>query len=333
MDYSETRNFSIIIPVFNAEKTICRCLDSIMVQTNPSFEVLLIDDCSTDQSREIISNYVEKDKRFRMFFNDRNSGPSAARNYALKIAQGDFIVFVDSDDYVLPEWLETIEEKFNNTNSDIVYFEYFRQENGKELRRFSLPIYQNKFPLNLISLTNCDMFGYTWIKAIRRCIITGIYFDESLRLFEDEVFTCELISKRQPRISYCNKPLYVYVKDNQHSLSTVVNLDYPLCCDKVFLSWANLLEDTVETTILKKKANHMFENCKWYGLEKQVNPLRFWRNLSKCEFIKYVEGKGYFNKSVKNYNLFKLILFWIYYKIKIKVSGLKRAVMQYERKE
>ena len=98
--------FSIIVPVYNSESFIKVCLDSILEQTYPDFELLLIDDGSTDRSGEICDKYAGKDSRIRVF-HEKNEGVSASRNKGLEMASGRYVNFVDSDDWVSPDYLQS----------------------------------------------------------------------------------------------------------------------------------------------------------------------------------------------------------------------------------
>ena len=95
---------TVIIPVYNAESTLRRCLDSILAQTFTDFECLLINDGSKDRSGEICEEYANKDSRVRVFHKE-NGGVSSARNVGLDNARGEWITFCDSDDTVMPEWI------------------------------------------------------------------------------------------------------------------------------------------------------------------------------------------------------------------------------------
>ena len=101
---------SIIIPVFNAEAYLYRCLKSIQEQTNKNFEVIIIDDGSTDQSINICQEFTEKDNRFKVYQKE-NGGVSSARNMGLNHAIGDFIFFADADDWISPDFLNMTEEE------------------------------------------------------------------------------------------------------------------------------------------------------------------------------------------------------------------------------
>lgn len=110
---------SIIIPIYDVESYLRKCLDSIMEQSFPYFELLLINDGSTDASAQICQEYVEKDDRIR-YFEKENGGVSSARNFGIKHSRGEYITFIDSDDWVEPNYLEIFYKSIKEQDADIV---------------------------------------------------------------------------------------------------------------------------------------------------------------------------------------------------------------------
>ena len=113
--------FSILIPVFNTGKTLPRCLDSIFTQSCEDFEIILVDDASTDNSRQIAETYAKRDSRLKIIALSENSGRDNARLTAIKAASGNYIIFCDSDDELLPDFLEKA-KKYSESNCDIIVF-------------------------------------------------------------------------------------------------------------------------------------------------------------------------------------------------------------------
>lgn len=107
--------YSIIVPVYNAETTLHRCIDSILAQTEPNFELILVNDGSKDSSASIIDEYASLDKRIKVL-HKVNGGVSSARNLGLSIIRGKYVTFIDSDDFVSPDYLSS----FNDENADLV---------------------------------------------------------------------------------------------------------------------------------------------------------------------------------------------------------------------
>lgn len=135
--------YSIIVPVYNVEKYIKQCIESVVKQTYKNFELILVNDGSPDNSQKIIDKYVKKDKRIKSFIKE-NGGQSDARNYGLKHATGDYILFVDSDDSIEKDLLERINDSLKKDKVDIVRFEcalYDEEEN--QISKYNGYDYQN----------------------------------------------------------------------------------------------------------------------------------------------------------------------------------------------
>ena len=181
-------SISIITPIYNAEKYLEECLQSILRQTRSDFELLLIDNNSSDRSVEICRQFMERDPRIKLY-HCRKPGASAARNYGLSKATGEFVVFIDADDWVEPNHLENLIGKglgktdITFTNAFISYDLQLAEEevSGPECDR------------DFAQLRRQTFFGWTWNKIFNREIIErhGIRFNEGMRLHEDELFTAE----------------------------------------------------------------------------------------------------------------------------------------------
>ena len=138
----EEKKISVVIPVYNTEKYIERCIYSILNQTYKDLEIICVDDGSTDKSGDILDRLSKEDSRIRVK-KKKNEGVSVARNTALIEAKGDYIGFVDSDDYVDPRYYEVLSEALNSGHIDIVTCNYFidyvgnivKVENKKKLNR------------------------------------------------------------------------------------------------------------------------------------------------------------------------------------------------------
>lgn len=131
----ENELISVIVPVYNVENYLRMCLDSIRNQTYTNFECLLINDGSPDNSAEICREYAAKDSRFR-YFEKENGGLSSARNYGIERAEGSFITFVDSDDWLESTCLENLSEKKNQYDADIVVSCYCIYDEERETYLF-----------------------------------------------------------------------------------------------------------------------------------------------------------------------------------------------------
>lgn len=199
-----TPKISVIVPVYKAENYLHRCVDSLLAQTFQDFEILLIDDGSPDRSGEICDEYARKDKRVRVFHKE-NGGVSSARNVGLDNAVGAYICFVDSDDWVEENMLETLNFSTQfRKELDILFFGFqyeFTCEDSQmrtyaecKLENVYADTYERILSACLVLEKN-KMFGWTCNKLFRRCLIEKekLYFDETVFLQEDHLFTLNYI--------------------------------------------------------------------------------------------------------------------------------------------
>lgn len=212
---------SIIIPVYNAEKTISRTIESILCQTYKEFEVLLINDGSTDSSSLICHKWSKSDERI-FAFDKENGGVGSARNCGIRKAKGHYITFIDADDYLDREALKTFSE-FCTDDVDLVFAEYaIVDENEGKIESIE---YKNELPVKLdnaqddiiTKLLHVDgketMMGSSCRTLIKRSLIikNKVWFDEYLRMSEDLKFILELVCLTK-NIRIINKVLYYYVR-------------------------------------------------------------------------------------------------------------------------
>lgn len=193
---------SIIVPVFKAEKYIHRCIDSILAQSYTDFELLLVDDGSPDGCGAICDTYAAKDSRVRVFHKE-NGGVSSARNLGLDNAQGEWITFVDSDDWLEMEFLERL---VSNSNADLVIGGYIRTSGKREPnidRRYEKDELAHLLEHNLIML----IYRTPWGKLLKRSIIDDnrIRYSGNIRFGEDTIFIYHYLSfcDSIATISYC----------------------------------------------------------------------------------------------------------------------------------
>lgn len=316
---------SIIIPVYNAAKTISRCLDSIIANNYNNYEVIIVDDGSTDCSDEVIKKYAEQNNRIHLL-KQSNKGPSAARNLALRQSTGDIICFVDSDDYVSDDYLSSITQAFDENEADVVFMEYARvNPEGKIISVHHLPEMTDNYYRNLMSLSERDIYGYTWIKAFKQTTIYGHSFNETLCLFEDELLTCEIM-KTPRRLFFLRQTLYYYVVQNTggSKLTGKTFANYYDLCEKVYLAWKDLIMNRFEgwDDFLQKKSNHMSQNCKWYILERKVDPKFFFKGWSACIFLQRAKVQDKIINAVQQDRFLAFLIFYLLYKSKIKISEM-----------
>lgn len=181
---------SIIIPVYNAERYLKKCIESILTQTYEKIEVILIDDGSKDNSGKICDEYATKDGRIRVI-HKKNAGVSAARNTGIENAQGEFIAFVDSDDWLEKNSLEILHKEITEQNADIVAGTFVKiREKGAVKHNLKSGIYKDgRIAESIIDLMEF-LWGTVWAKLFRRDIIANekILFNPEIPMGEDTLF-------------------------------------------------------------------------------------------------------------------------------------------------
>ena len=228
-DYESKSLISIIVPVYNVEKYLRECLDSIMSQTYQNFECLLINDGSPDHSADICREYVEKDSRFR-YFEKENGGVSSARNLGIEHSKGEYITFIDSDDWVDSDYLEVLHSKIKEYNTDFVISSYKKFDMDEDC--FYLHIWDQDYYeriwtsqellTQLPNLENYDgSYTVSWGKLFKRSIFDEILFNEQRKFGED--FECSFkLYLSMTSCLYIHKALYNYRLHSESMLGQVV---------------------------------------------------------------------------------------------------------------
>ena len=283
---------SIIVPSFNEEKNIRRCLDSILNQTWNDFEVICIDDNSTDSTFEIIKEYSVKDNRIKAYKNP-HKGVSSARNFGISKAEGSYIGFVDSDDFIQPQMYEflyrAIKEngcklavcRYEKTSEFIEKsFEYnCRECKSEEFIRFYDKDFVEKNELS---------FAAVWTKLIEKNFALSCEKFQNYRIGEDTLFCTELWLKAE-KVFLVDLPLYCYYTN----FESVCHSDFK---DEKFF-------DLIETRFLvyEKMKNHLISS---FYLDKGIKFLLSYRFIIKGTKIEknYKKPiKNYFKKYIKIY--------------------------------
>lgn len=215
------RKFSIIIPIYNVEDYIDKCVSSVLGQNYSNFEVILVNDGSTDNSAKKACEYTRRDARVQLI-NKENGGLSDARNVGLERATGDYIIFLDSDDYWKDGTLSSIENSLNNKESDIVVFGFDVDTYNPEgvlvssRKVTSDSLYINK--KNIISIKDKSFLGYAWNKAYKASLFTDdILFDKGVSYIEDVLFNAKIFDKAKS-VSVINRSLMHYVQRERATL-------------------------------------------------------------------------------------------------------------------
>lgn len=247
---------SIIIPVYKAEQYIEECVNSIICQVDLDYEIILIDDGSPDSSGTICDNLAKIHNTIQVV-HQKNAGVSAARNKGISIAKGEYLSFIDSDDFVAPTYLHTLSEGIK-TEVDLLIFNYIRWVSSKkqEQGHFGLHdgifrnlkyLYGNALRLEISSLS-------VWLSVYKRNIIVehDICFDTSLSVCED--FTFNLRYYKYIKSFYVKNEAVYYYRENLNSASQKRPLKHALDYQKVY----DCINNIISTHNLDKSYIHAF---------------------------------------------------------------------------
>ncbi|MBR5389106.1 glycosyltransferase [Candidatus Saccharibacteria bacterium] len=222
---------SVVVPVYNSSKVISRCLKSIDEQSYDNIEIICVDDGSEDNSFEILKHFKTTTKKKVHIVVQKNAGVSSARNKGIKRSEGDYITFVDADDYAEPQMIETLVKGAIESHADIVKCSRYDVYNEKKIAR--KPIWNRK-----TTITKKEFYEEIYPQFYGRCRLVNAFatliskqllkennicFDENMIISEDEAFSLELFDKADC-FTYIPEPLYNYVKSSSGLSSNGVDL-------------------------------------------------------------------------------------------------------------
>ena len=215
--------FSVIVPVYNVEKYLCQCIDSILSQTYEDFELILVDDGSSDSSGEICDSYAEKDRRVRVIHKE-NGGQSTARNVGVRNASGEFAVFLDSDDFFSnANFLEDVSNAVD-VNTDVVLFRYCKYYGNEQMDECGISLAEldcsNKVKLLEELIRRDAFFCSCWSKCTRMSILKdyGIEFDINLSCEDMDWYYNVVLAVQNIRV--IDHP-YVCYRQRENSVTSV----------------------------------------------------------------------------------------------------------------
>ena len=287
---------SVIVPVYNVEKYLRRCIDSILAQTFTDFELLLIDDGSKDKSGEICDEYAKKDVRVKVFHKE-NGGVSSARNIGLDNAKGELICFSDSDDYVGEDWLSEFVK--NSGCADLVVESFYEvTESNTQLVKMNA-IQGTKD--SILYLYELNVLGYLWCKCFKRSIISkhNLRFNPNYRIWEDTDFIlryacfCKSIACIPFGAYYYYIPDWVkYEQFNKYD-----------CCISILHSIYRIFKDDRKASLMYKAyEDSLCRSLKYYY--QRGNTKEGYKRMKKCkELISLYgdhTGKMYSRMIMKN---------------------------------
>lgn len=232
---------SIIIPIYNCEKYLKRCLDSLLSQTFTDYEVIMVNDGSTDNSVSICNIYIEKDKRFKLV-QKQNGGLSSARNMGLEKASGEYFFFIDPDDWIDKDYFEKCISDIVANDVDVLFTPYVREYKNRVLSAELLPkkiiwrdvTVENNFVLRrLIGMVGfeknkparIDNFNTAWGKFYRSSLFKSLRFVDTELIRAEDLWFNILVFKKVNSYEYYPRVNYHYFKENQSSITKTKGSD------------------------------------------------------------------------------------------------------------
>ena len=211
---------SVIIPVFNTGYYLHKCLTSLLTNTYSDFELICVDDGSHDDSLQILKEYQSQDSRITVI-SQENGGVSKARNTGLKAAKGQYICFVDSDDWVHPQYLEALLAGIEKTGADLSIVRYKEiYDYDEEIQNESICISDNITEIGLDNLlNNYKLKSRCWGKLYKKEIAQDLHFAENIRLGEDNLYVFQYLGRlsHSSKVYFADSILYYYYHEREDS--------------------------------------------------------------------------------------------------------------------
>lgn len=322
---------SVVIPVYNVEKYLNECVDSMLKQTYSSYEIILVDDGSTDSSGSICDEYAAKDNRISVI-HKANGGLSSARNAGLEKAKGKYVYFLDSDDYIVEQAIKSLAEKAENDSSDIVFFDAVsfadEEDNFKVsqnyIRKHS---YKTDKGAKVFSemQKNDEFHSAVPLLFIKKDLLVknhirfkvGIYYEDML--FTYQVFCCAKV------VSQCTNALYCRRYRSDSIMTSNKNTKHFISFTRVYEEVRNFSEDigVADTAFAKAYTVRCAFNC--FNIYERLNKSDKKKNKNKLREITddILKSKAYGNTALRMRCYGKI--FWVIYKlIEIPFKRLRR---------
>lgn len=278
---------SVIIPIYQVERYLERCIKSVINQSYKNIEIILIDDGSTDRCPTICDEYAQEDSRI-IVIHKQNGGLSSARNTGLSVCNGDYISFIDSDDYIDEHMIEVMVKKIEITNSDIVCCGFYFETDNGYFSKSSMPnlILDRSNAIDAL-IENTYLNHYSWNKLYKKKVFKNVYFPEG-KLFEDIRTTYKLFLNAD-KVCLIDEYLYHY----QIRSNSIISSSKGDRVFEIFNAYQILKHDLIKrypdkkTLIIKSEMNILInqymELYKWRTNVEELK-LQYTYNLFKNDY-------------------------------------------------
>ena len=270
---------SVIIPIYNGEKYIEKCLSSVLKSESKEYEIILVNDGSTDDTEKICKKYETENKNIKYIYQN-NSGVSTARNKGILISEGKYLLFLDCDDYLLNNWFEECHEALsaNNYDVDILFFDYYSKNVNGERKKVQLfSGVDNKQISNEIKkkYLYSDLLNAPWAKLFNKNFIVekNIVFPKGIKIGEDAIFIGNLLLNNAKTV-YSSLAFFTY--NINESSASYRNIDSFSDKEKVFFIKKLLLDQEdfsseERYTFFEKFTGDFISTLKYYSQNSKVN--------------------------------------------------------------
>ncbi len=313
---TEQHKVSIIIPIYNAEKTLVKCLESVVNQTYKNIEIILINDGSSDKSEAICKDYLEKDTRI-IYIKQENKGIGFTRNKGISLSTSDYICFVDSDDWVEDNYVELLINNLVKYDADIsigeVNYVFTVEDYLKKPKQLNekIELLKSEEALKLIFLDK-ELKSFPWMKIFKKSLFKNIKYPENITHFEDLATNYKIFSVAN-KIVRSNQKIYNYVyfqNSNSNSKEILRQYEFIITKNEMFLFSKNYKFDSkTEKKILKNTLSDCF-----YSIKKIIRQININFLPKELETVKK-ELRHYLNNDITKLNLehFVFLRLFIYF--------------------
>lgn len=281
---------SVVLPVYNSSSYIVRCLESMISQSFNGFELILVNDGSTDDSGRICDSYAAKHDNIRVIHQE-NQGVSAARQIGLDSADGEYVIFVDPDDWVEPKMLEDMLQKASQEEADVVICDFMVNSSANAMRYEKQSLNSLDPEAILRQLLMGELHGSTCNKLYCKATLQKhkISFPKNINYCEDLWFNCELFLQPNVRVTYLNKAFYHY---DFFSNPSGLSRKFSIRSVNDYVSFANFIFDSLDKSAFEKE---------FFELKFNAIKLAFRSDCTKKEFYSFFPDQiNQFKASLSN---------------------------------
>ena len=302
---------SIIVPIYNVEQYLKKCVDSLVNQTYKNIEILLIDDGSTDSSGKIADELANKDDRIKVF-HKKNGGLSDARNYGIEKASGKYLSFIDSDDYVSYKMMEILHKNIIDNNCDVSICSYLEFLNEDEIfndyNNEKIMLYNSEEAIKCL-FSDCSFGNFAWNKLYKKELFDEIRYPKGYKM--EDIGTTYKIFYKSKKIVYSDFKLYYYF---QRQNSILHKIDNKLMQDKFDLEYERyVFINNVYADMIESKYYFFKNGVMLYPYISKEMQEKFNKEFKKFRFIKY-------KKSLTIKDTLRFVLFKFFKKLYCKLK-------------